>query len=144
MANKKINVILSVYPNGQSGVLSPTKLKIGSWTDEQKQDFLKFVQEFHPLADGHYYNTCSFNVHFDKSMIHARGFDTPKVFQPMRSQNKPNEIIIEIITNEEYRECWPVCPATCPLCMRDGQCTSSFIKKYVGNPLFPNKYEKQK
>ena len=138
---KKTNVILTSYPwDGWT----PTKLKIGSWTDTQKNDFLNYIKLRRPLVDGHYYNTCSFNVHVDDYIIHSRGFDTSKIFKPIKSKNKKNEVIIEIITDDEHRECWPACPATCSLCMQDGQCTSPFIQKFVGEVLFPEKYAKQK
>ena len=141
MATTKTKVILTSYPlDGWSS----TTLKLGSWTEKQKDDFLNYVRGRHPFADGHYYNTCSFNAHVDDYVIHSRGFDAPKIFRPIKSKNKKNELIIEIITDEENRECWPICPATCPLCIQDGQCTSQFIKKFVAERLFPNKYAKQK
>lgn len=141
MPDKKTKVILTSYP--LDGWTSTT-LKLGTWTEKQTQDFLNYVRGRHPFADGHYYNTCAFNVHFDKYVIHSRGFDAPKTFRPIKSKNKKNELIVEIITDEENRECWPGCPSTCPLCMQDGQCTSPFIKKFVGEVLFPEKYAKQK
>ena len=138
---KKTNVILTSYPlNGWAS----TTLKLGTWTDKQKQDFLNYIRGRHPFADGCYYNTCSFNVHFDTYVLHSRGFDAPKTFMPIRPKNKKNELIIEVITDEENRECWPVCPAVCPLCIKDGQCTSPFIQKYIGEFLFPEKYKKQR
>ena len=138
---QKTNVILTSYSIDST----PTKLKIGKWTDQQKQDFLVYVQKFSPLADGYYYESrCAFNVHVDDYIVHSRGFDKPIRFKPMHSKNKPNEMIIEIITDEEHRDCWPACPATCPLCMQDGQCTSPFITKFVGEVLFQQKYAKQK
>ena len=141
MPGKKTKVILTSYP--RDGWTSTT-LKLGTWTEKQKNDFLNYVRGRHPFADGHYYNTCSFNVHTDDYVIHSRGFDAPKIFRPIKSKNKKNELIIEIITDEENRDCWPVCPATCPLCIGDGQCTSPFIKKFVGEILFDHKYAKQK
>ena len=138
---KKTNVILTSYSMDST----PTKLKIGKWTEQQKQDFLTYIKKFNPLADDYYYESrCAFNVHTDDYIVHSRGFKKPITFKPMHSTNKPNEMIIEIITDEENRACWPVCPATCPLCMQDGQCTSPFIQKYIGAVLFPNKYAKQK
>ena len=144
MANKGTNVILTTYPDGKGTLLSPTKLKVGSWTFEQKMNFLEYVRGFHPFADGCYRNTCSFNVHVDDYVIHSRGFSAPKTFKPIKPKNKNNELIIEIITDEENRTCWPVCPATCPLCIQDGQCTSPLATKYIGKFLFPTKYAKQR
>lgn len=138
---KETNVILTTYSLDRR---APTKLKLGTWTEQQTQDFLNYIRGRHPFADGHYYNTCAFNVHFDKYVIHSRGFDAPKIFMPLRPKNKKNELIVEIITDEENRECWPGCPSTCPLCMQDGQCTSPFIKKFVGEVLFPKQYVKQR
>ena len=142
MATKKTNVILTSYPRDD---WSPTELKLGSWTDAQKKEFLAFVRGFNPFVDRFDYDcNCAFNVHVDDYVIHALRLSAPKTFRPIKSKNKKNEIIIEIVTDEEHRDCWPVCPATCSLCMQDGQCTSLFIKKYIGEVLFPNKYAKQK
>ncbi len=138
MPDKKTHVILTTYPIGKT---TPTKLKLGTWDEQKKQDFLKLVQNNHEQM---FICTCSFNVHFDGYIIHSYSFGrAPKMFKPMHSQNKPNEIIIEIITDEENRDCWPICPSTCPLCMRDGQCTSPFVRD-MASLLFPNKYKKQR
>ena len=134
---KKTNVILTSYP---ADGWTPATLKLGAWPEEKKQEFLSFVR-VHDL-----YNMpgCNINIHFDTSVMHVRGFKKPITYTPMHSRNKSNEMIIEIITDEENRECWPVCSATCPLCIQDGQCTSPFIKKFVGEVLFPEKYAKHK
>lgn len=136
MHTKKTNIILTSYPKGGG---TPTRLKLGAWSNEKKQEFLNFVR-MHDL-----YNLgCCFNVHFDTSIMHVRSFAKPITFTPIRSQNKNNEIIIEIITDEENRTCWPVCAATCPLCVQDGQCTSPLVKKYIGEFLFAKQYKKQR
>lgn len=136
MSVKNTNAILTNYPNGG---WTPSEIKLGKWTDKKKQEFLAFVRG-HSL-----YNLgCCINIHFDNSIMHVRGFQKPITFTPMHSRNKNNEIIIEIITDEENRECWPVCPATCPMCIQDGQCTSPLVKKYIGEFLFPEKYSKQR
>ena len=134
---KKTNVILTSYPiDGWT----PATLKLGAWSEDKKQEFLSFVR-VHDL-----YNMpgCNINIHFDTSVMHVRGLKKPITYTPIRSRNKNNEMIIEIITDEENRECWPVCSATCPLCIQDGQCTSPLVKKYIGEFLFPKKYKKQR
>lgn len=137
MRAKKTNVILTSYPYDG---WTPSTLKLGAWSEEKKQEFLNFVRG-HDL-----YNLrgCCINIHFDNSVMHVRGFARPITFTPIRSRNKNNEIIIEIITDEENRTCWPVVSATCPLCIQDGQCTSPLVKKYIGEFLFPKKYIKQR
>ena len=136
MPTKKTNIILTTY---QFDKTKPTRLKLGPWDETQKQEFLNFIQGYNP-NDDLFLSPCCFSVHFDKSVIHLRASDTPKLYTPMHSRNKKNEIIIEIIPNDEERICWPACPETCPLCMQDGQCPSLFIQKYVANILWPNKY----
>jgi hypothetical protein len=140
MPHKKTNVILANYPDN-SCVLATQDVKIGNWTEQQRQDFLTKLNQHKgwEFIDG-----CAVSVHFDKSVIHARSFDAPKTFTPYVAKNKPNELLIEIIPNMITNEC-PACfPAGCPACLRDGECTSPFIKEYIGNVLFPNKYNKQK
>ena len=135
---KKTNVILTSYPLAG---WTPTRIKLGTWTDEQKEQFLATVKKHTPWG---YIDHCVFSVHFDNSVIHSRSFDTPRTFTPHVAKNKPNELIIEVIPDMEYTECWPICPATCPMCIQDGQCTSLFIRKFVGEVLFPKKYAKQR
>lgn len=135
MADKKINIILTSYPNGKC---TPTKLKLGPWIDKQKQEFLQLVRDPGLLGDG-----CCFNVHFDKFILHSCGSKKPITFTPMHSQNKKNEIIIEIIPDEENRTCWPACPETCPLCIQDGQCTSQLVSRCIGEFLFKDKYKQR-
>ena len=136
MSDKKTNVILTSYPKGG---WTPARLKLGAWSKEKKQEFLNYVR-MHDL-----YNLgCCINIHFDNSIMHVCGFQKPIVFKPMRPKNRANEMVIEIITDEENRICWPVCPATCPLCIQDGQCTSPLIRKYIGEFLFQKTYKKQR
>jgi len=135
---KKTNVIFTNYP--EYGLTQNT-IKIGQWTEQQKMDFLSAIREHTPQE---YALPCSFNVHFDKSVIHSRNFDVPKLFNPHAPKNKPNELIIEIIPQIEDVDCYAKRPAACPNCIKNGACESWFIKKYIGEILFPNKYAKQK
>jgi len=130
---KKTTVILTSYSVGK---WAPVELKLGAWSEDKKQEFLLFVRN-HDL-----YNMpgCNINIHFNTSVMHVCGFKKPITFSPIRSQNKNNEMIIEIITNAENRECWPACPMVCPLCIKDGGCTSPLVEKYIGEFLFPKKY----
>jgi len=134
---KKTNVILTSYPTDG---WTPATLKLGTWSEDKKQEFLAFVR----MHDLYKMPGCNINIHFDTSVMHVRGFKKPITYTPTRSRNKSNEMIIEIITDEENRECWPVCSAACPLCIQDGQCTSPLVKKYIGEVLFPDRYVKQR
>ncbi len=140
MANKKTNVILTTY---QIDKTKPTKIKLCQWTEPQKQEFINYAKGHIP-PEGPAIDGCAFNVHHNSSLIHCRPSETSREYIPHNSRNKSNELIIEIITDEENHECWPVCPAVCPLCIKDGQCTSPFIQKYIGEILFPEKYKKQR
>ena len=142
MPDKKIKIILTNYPDSHQ---KKQKIKLGVWaTDEQKQRFLNFIKAHNIDNDGiPMVNTkCSFNVHFDKSLIHSCEFDVPKQFTPLHSQNKKNEVIIEIIPGKDC-ECWPMCSCYCLDCIQSGACPSPFISKYIGE-LFPDKYQKQR
>ena len=91
MPRKKTNVFLMNYPLDNRG---SNKIKIASWTAEQKDNFLNAIRT---QRAGYYVAPCAFSIHFDTYVIHARSFDRPKTFTPHISKNKPNEIIIEII-----------------------------------------------
>ena len=139
MPCKKTHVILMNYPEYET---APNIIKIGAWTEQQKKDFLNAIR-CHVPAD--YTDPCSFNIHFDNSIIHSRSFDSPKPFTPHRPKNKPNELIVEVIPNiESTNECWAACARACPKCIQNGACQSWFIKKYIGEFLFPEKYSKQR
>ena len=136
---KKTHVILTNY--SRDG-WAPNDIKIGNWTEQQKNDFLADLNKHTPWDD--YNQRCVFNVHFDKSVTHMRSFDRPQTFTPHVPKNKPNELILEIIPDINFCDCWAGCPVACPACIKDGGCTSLFIKKYIGEIIFPNKYAKQK
>lgn len=138
MLDKKTNIIFMNYPEKRR---EPTKIKIGTWTEQQKNDFLANLNEHTPWD---YNQRCVFNVLFDKSVIHARSFDRPKTFTPHVAKNRPNELIIQIIPDIDFCDCWAGSEMSCPVCLKCGDCTSAFIKKYIGEILFPNKYAKQK
>ena len=138
MPDKKTNVILMNYPEYET---PPNIIKIGTWTEQQKMDFLNAIRE-HTAED--YIDPCSFNIHFDNSVIHARNFDSPKLFTPHRQKIKPNELIVEVIPNIEFSECWAACARACPKCIQNGECRSWFMREYICKMLFPNKYAKQR
>jgi len=138
MSNQKTNVI---FMNYQKDGEKQTKIKIGTWSDKQKQDFLDFINEH----ETEYYNGhCCFSVHFDKQVIHSRTFDNPKVYVPHQAKNKKNELIIEVIPDINHNECWANNDSACPICLQNGGCKSLFISQYIGKVLFPDKYTKQK
>lgn len=138
MATKKTHVILTNY--SRDG-WAPNDIKIGNWTEQQKNDFLAKINTHTPW---NYNNGCTFNVHFDKSVIHARSFDRPKTFIPHAAKNKPNELIIQIIPDIDFCDCWAGSEISCPICLKGGDCTSLFIQEYIGKILFDHKYAKQK
>lgn len=137
---KRTNVILRNYPDN-FWVLAAQSVKIGTWTEQQKQDFITKINQHRgwDFIDG-----CAVSVHFDKSVIHARSFDAPKAFMPHVAKNKPNEILIEVIPNINTNECLAFMPMQCPNCIANGECTSPFIREYIGKILFPKKYNNQK
>ena len=136
MQDKKTNVIVVNYSDGTT---KQKKIKIGIWSAEEKQDFLSEISS-HESFDG----VCSFNVHHDKVLTHVPARGATKQFVPTHSQNKRNELIIEIIPNLENNECWVNTPESCPHCLQIGDCRSWAIKKLIGMKLFKEKYTNQK
>ena len=134
---KKYDVILVNYPEYNQ---KPFRIKVDSWTEKQTADFLNAIKTY---TASDYRDPCAFNVHFDKHIIHSCMFNAPMVFQPRRTQNKKSEIIIEIIPSKDS-DCWASCNNACPVCLRNGDCTSPFIREYIGKILFDHKYQKQR
>lgn len=137
MSNKQTDIIIVNYPSDNE---KPFGIKVDSWTEKQTKDFLNTVKTQTPSD---YRDPCVFNVHFDKYIIHSCMFNAPVTFRPRRTQNKKSEIIIEIIPSKDS-ECPASCNRACPVCLRDGECTSPFIREYIGKILFAHKYQKHK
>jgi len=138
MPDKKTTIILTNY---QRNRMTPTTIKIGTWTEQQKRDFLNKILAHAGFC---FDDRCSFSVHFDKSVIHSCMFEKPKLFTPMQPKNKPNELIVEIIPNIESADCYAAHKADCPTRIKSGLCTSWFIKNYIGKMLFSKRDAKQK
>ena len=138
MPDKKTNVIFMNYPEKRR---EPTKIKIGTWTEQQKTDFLNQVLAYSRFC---FDDRCTFSVHFDKSVIHSCMFENPNLFKPICPKNKKDELIIEVIPAIELSSCSAPHNNLCALCIQQGKCQSWFIQEYIGQTLFPNQYEKQR
>ena len=127
MADKGIKVILT--NKSMSNIGKPAKIKLGSWTEEQKQYLLNSITNYNPddFAD----TKCFCNVHFGNMIIHANGIRPAQQFTPIRPMNKPNEMIIEIIpaADKEERDCGLKEEANCALCVQRNLCKSPFITR---------------
>ena len=136
---KEITVTLTNVPNGKE---EPTVLNCGTITDAQKQDFLAAISEHKPSdGDNH---TCGFNVYYAKqSAMRVVPYEVSTNFQPTKQKIGKNELIVEMIPMSK-KECGSWANYHCPICLASGNCTSPFIKKYIGKVLFPDKYGKQR
>ena len=134
-----IQIIVTNVPNGKE---KPTVLNCGTITDAQKQDFLAAISEHKPSdGDNH---TCGFNVYYAKqSAMRVVPYEVSTNFQPTKQKIGKNELIVEMIPMSK-KECGSWANYHCPICLASGNCTSPFIKKYIGKVLFPDKYGKQR
>ena len=131
MAQNTIKVFLMVHPKGNE---KPEKIELPQWTNEQKTDFLKAVKSYTPI-DGLVTDRCAFNVHYGSLIVHALSFKTPTEFTPTRPQNKPDEMIIEIIPDRENPLCNTSTPQGCMNCLQKNECPSTFIKNVIPTSL---------
>lgn len=138
MPDKNTNVI---FMNHSATRTEPNKIKIGTWTEKQKTDFLNRVMGYTRFS---FDDRCSFSVHFDRLIIHSCMFENPKLFTPIWPKNKKDELIIEVIPSIEYSTCWAARSHDCPTCIQNGGCLSWFIREQIGKTLFPDKYAKQR
>lgn len=136
---KEITVTLTNVPNGKE---KPTVLNCGTITDAQKQDFLAAISGHRPSdGDNH---TCGFNVyHAKQSAMRVVPYEVSTNFQPTKQKIGKNELIVEMIPLSK-KECGSWANYHCPICLASGDCTSPFIKKYIGEVLFPDKYGKER
>ena len=129
----KTKVFLMVRPKGNE---KPEKIELDAWSDEQKKDFLNSVKNYTPI-NGLVTDNCSFNVHFDSSVINACSFNAPREFTPTNLKNKSNELIIEIIPDKENPLCGVSTAHGCMDCLQNKHCDSPFITGTVINKLLP-------
>ena len=104
------------------------KIVLGNWTKQQKQDFITSVNKYVPCL--FYFDcACSFNIHYDQSIIHVSPFDKPKTFIPLHPRDKKGQMIIEIIPNVDTAKCYPESPDVhCLGSIFCKNCSSNFIK----------------
>jgi hypothetical protein len=140
-SGKETTVTLTNVPNGKE---KPTVLNCGTITDAQKQDFLAAISEHKPSDNDGDNHTCGFNVYYAKqSAMRVVPYDMPIDFQPVKKKISKNELIVEMVPMSK-KECGSWANYHCPICLASGDCTSPFIKKYIGEVFFPDKYGKQR
>lgn len=134
MSDTKIT--LTNMPKGRE---KATTLHCGTMTVQQKQEFLDCIFKYNPKSNNGHNHTCGFNLYYDKRALRVVSYDTPKQYKPLRHKNSENELVIEIIPLH-HEECGSWANYHCPMCLEYGACTSQFIRKYIGEVLFPDKY----
>ncbi len=125
MTDRKITVILT--NKSMSNIGKPAQIKLGPWTEEQKQYLLNFIKNYNP--DNFSGTKCFCNLHFDTTIIHANGIRPAQQFTPTHPRNKKDETIIEIIpaADAEDRDCGLKADANCAMIFQCGLCKSPFI-----------------
>ena len=134
MKNQKSNVILVNYSDGK---IKQKKINVGIWSAEEKEAFLSKISAYESFD-----NVCSFNIHHDTVLTHVPAHGAIKQFIPTHSQNKKNQVIIEIIPDMSRNECWATCETSCIECLKTGGCQSYPIKTLIGMRLFKEQYTK--
>ena len=136
-----VQITITNVPNGKE---KPTVLNCGTITDAQKQDFLAAISGHKPSDNDGDNHTCGFNVYYAKqSAVRVVPYEVSTNFQPTKQKIGKNELIVEMIPMSK-KECGSWANYHCPICLASGDCTSPFIKKYIGEVLFPDKYGKQR
>ena len=136
-----VQITITNVPNGKE---KPTVLNCGTITDAQKQDFLAAISGHKPSDNDGDNHTCGFNVYYAKqSAVRVVPYEVSTNFQPTKQKIGKNELIVEMIPMSK-KECGSWANYHCPICLAFGDCTSPFIKKYIGEVLFPDKYGKQR
>jgi acyl carrier protein len=129
--------------NVQKGNEKPTTLNCGTITDAQKQEFLNAVSEYKPSATNGDNHTCGFNLYYAESAKRVVPYDIPKDFQASQRKIGENELVVEMVP-VTTKECGSWANYHCPICLASGDCTSPFVRKYIGTLLFPDKYGKER
>ena len=137
--NLQMSQTTVILINYSDGITKQAKIRAGVLSPKEKQDFLTKVSEYESFD-----NVCSFNVHYDKKLMHVPAKGGTRQFIPMHSQNKKNELIIEIIPNLNKNECWANNETSCIKCLQTGGCQSYPIKNLIGIKFFKDNYTDQK
>jgi len=132
-----------------------TKLNVGTWSVAEQNKFLKNLKKSE-LQDCKC--RCDFCVEYDNTCIAniGPGYIGPQ-YETANStrHNSDNEFVFimqPIIADVNYPSWYAAqcakCGITsyhdCPKYIQDGKCTSPFIRKTIGEVLFPEKYNKQR
>ena len=152
-------VVLMNLDDGVSrlfGDTKQTKIKIGTWSDEQQQ---KFIESLYKFEDKDTYRClCSFDVEYDNTRLCDIGIGdgvgcTINDWPDHLKTAKDSELVIEMDPSIKRPgsslpddgsdcECGAKHSHCCPRYIKDGKCTSPSIRKLVGEVLFPEKYGK--
>lgn len=146
MADKDVILMNEPYLYGNEKV---TKLKVGTWSDEQCKRFIQGIYDFEPQSpDCHF---CTFNVEYGHIWMHGIGLfdyenDAVNDFPDALKHGSDRELVIIMspyLLNKSCK-CGVKSPDKCPMYVKDGKCTAPSIKKLVGEVLFSDKYNKKR
>lgn len=133
-----VQITITNVPKGNE---KPTTLNCGTITDAQKQDFL--AAKYKPNMTDDDFHECGFILYYAQSSKGVLPYGMPEKFRPSKRKIGENELVVEMIPLSK-KECGSWDNYNCPKYIASGNCTSPFIKKYIGEVLFPDKYGKQR
>ena len=143
MANAKdTKVILTTAWYGRENKANSFKLD-ELLSDDKKQEFLDSVLENNPKDNDGDCHSCGFNLYYDHNEVNIMPYDTPRKIHSLGQKNAEDELVIEMVPLSKKR-CGAWANYMCATCLAAGDCTSSFIRKYIGSMFFPRKYDKEK
>lgn len=135
------NEITVTLTNVSKGTEKPTVLNCGTITDAQKQHFL--AAKYKPNMTDDDFHECGFILYYAQSSKGVLPYGMPEKFRPSKRKIGENELVVEMIPLDANK-CGSWDLYNCPKYIASGNCTSPFIKKYIGEVLFPDKYGKQR
>ena len=112
-------------------------------SDNKKQQFLDSILHNNPKDNDGDCHSCGFNLYYNHDAVNIMPYDRPKKIQPLKQKNAEDELVIEMISLTKTK-CGAWANYQCPTCLSAGDCTSPFVKKYIGSLFFPRKYAKEK
>lgn len=112
-------------------------------SDDKKQEFLDSVLQNNPKDNDGDCHSCGFNMYYNNDAVNIMPYDIPKKIQTLGQKNAEDELVIEMLALSK-KKCGILANYQCPTCLAAGDCTSPFIKKYIGSLFFPRKYTKEK
>ena len=144
--SKKFVILQNYTPNrGEEDYKGrPTQINVGLWSDQKQKKFLTILKNLKKQEFGGV--DCYFWVLGDNFSYNVKPWkkEPTEIICGINKdyEAQPDELVVDV--RPKCKWCAKTHPSNCPIRIASGTCNSPFIRKYIGEVLFPDKYKKQR